>query len=156
MLSSISEIATGAERVAIPTYSHRLYDIAPARQATIRRPDVLIVEGLHVLDRSSPDGQPTILEHIDFAVYLDAALPDLRHWYFARSAKFRRWGPTAERLWREINEFNLIEYIEPTRDAATVILVKSADHGVRRVLVRRGLPGWTEFPNHGTTIRASS
>ena len=161
LLRFISQVKAGGERVTAPVYSHLLYDIVPDQETVICRPDVVILEGLNVLAPARPhaDGRLglAVSDFFDFGLYLDAALPDLRRWYVERFLTLRRGAfadpvsyfhryadlddsqavATASQLWADINEPNLIENIAPTRGRATVVLVKAADHAVRRILVRR-------------------
>jgi type I pantothenate kinase len=157
----LADIKAGKSNVAAPVYSHLAYDIVPGETITIDRPDILIVEGLNVLQTSKPprDGRviPFVSDFFDFSIYLDAQEGPLRHWYIDR---FRRLRDTAfqdpksyfhryaaldegetERiatgLWERINLVNLRENILPTRPRADLILVKGEDHRVERVALRR-------------------
>ena len=157
----LADIKAGKRHVTAPVYSHVEYDIMPGEHVIIDRPDILIVEGLNVLQTSKPprDGRiiPFVSDFFDFSIYLDAEEADLRHWYIER---FRRLRDTAfqdprsyfhryarlneaeaERiaagLWNRINLVNLRRNILPTRPRATLILRKGADHRIEEVALRR-------------------
>lgn len=161
LLRFVAEVKSGRAEVAAPVYSHLTYDIVPGEQVVVRQPDVLIVEGLNVLQapRVQADGRTglAVSDFFDFSVYVDAHLGDIRTWYverflrlretaFARpESYFHRYAAlsddearaTALRIWTEINEVNLRENILPTRSRATLVLSKGRDHGVRRVRLRK-------------------
>jgi type I pantothenate kinase len=157
----LADIKAGRRNVAAPVYSHLAYDIVPGETITIDRPDILIVEGLNVLQTSKPprDGRviPFVSDFFDFSVYLDASEVALQRWYLER---FRRLRDTAFRdpksyfhryaqldeaeteriangLWERINLVNLRENIIPTRPRADLILVKDDNHRIERVALRR-------------------
>jgi type I pantothenate kinase len=157
----LADIKAGKRNVAAPVYSHLGYDIVPGETILIDRPDILIVEGLNVLQTSKPprDGRviPFVSDFFDFSVYLDADEAVIRQWYVER---FRRLRDTAfrdpksyfhryaaidedeavafaENLWRRINLVNLRENIVPTRPRADLILRKAADHHIEQVALRR-------------------
>jgi type I pantothenate kinase len=157
----LADIKAGKRNVAAPVYSHLAYDIVPGETILIDRPDILIVEGLNVLQTSKPprDGRviPFVSDFFDFSVYLDADEAIIRQWYVER---FRRLRDTAfrdpksyfhryaeieedeavrfaESLWRRINLVNLRENIVPTRPRAHLILRKAADHHIEQVALRR-------------------
>lgn len=157
----ISAVKAGAELVTAPVYSHLTYDIVPGERIEVARPDILLLEGLNVLQppRPRPDGRPrlAVSDFFDFSVYVDARTDHIRRWYIDRflrlrettfrdpSSYFHRFAAlsdeeavrTAEGLWREINEVNLVENILPTRARARLVLRKRADHSVARVRFRK-------------------
>ncbi len=161
LLRFVSEVKSGAEEVRAPVYSHLTYDIVPGEEAVVRRPDVLIVEGLNVLQpaRPGPDGRlgVAVSDFFDFSIYVDARTEDVRSWYVERFLRLRQTAfsrpesyfhryaalsdgeavATALQIWASINERNLVENILPTRPRATLVLTKSADHAVRRVRLRK-------------------
>jgi type I pantothenate kinase len=161
LLRFVTDVKSGHPQVSAPVYSHLTYDIVPGAQAVIRRPDVLIVEGLNVLQpaRVRADGRQgvAVSDFFDFSIYVDARTDDVRQWYvnrflrlretaFARpESYFHRYAvlsdgeavATAQRIWREINELNLTENVLPTRGRASLVLTKSADHAVRRIRLRK-------------------
>jgi type I pantothenate kinase len=146
----------GAEEVAIPVYSHLSYDIVPGERQIIRRPDILIVEGLNVLQAPAP-GALAISDYFDFSIYVDARPEDVRQWFLDRLLALWRGAFTdpqsyfhqftqldedqvaafAEQVWRDVNEVNLVSNILPTRERATLVLRKARDHSVQRVRLRR-------------------
>jgi type I pantothenate kinase len=161
LLRFVAAVKSGAAEVRAPVYSHLTYDIVPDAHVTIRLPDVLIVEGLNVLQpaRVRTDGLQgvAVSDYFDFSIYVDARTEDIRQWYVDRFLQLRRTAfarpesyfhryaglsdaeavRTAGRIWAEINEPNLVENIRPTRGRARLVLGKGADHAVRRVLLRK-------------------
>ncbi len=155
LLEFVADLKSGADEVTMPVYSHLGYDIVPGEVRQVRRPDILIVEGLNVLQGGATGA--FVSDYFDFSIYVDADPADIEEWYVARfltlrdtafrdpGAYFHRYvalsddEATAEsrRIWREINLVNLEANILPTRDRATLILHKDADHGVRSVSLRR-------------------
>src|SRR4051794_30323976 len=144
-----------------PVYDHQAYDIVPERRQTVDRPDILVVEGLNVLQagRRSDGTSPEVFlsDFFDFSVYVDAAEADIQRWYAERflelrrtafqdtSAYFHRFADltddqareTALGIWAAVNGPNLRENIAPTRSRGRLVLQKSANHSVRRVLLRK-------------------
>ncbi|WP_414654598.1 type I pantothenate kinase [Intrasporangium sp.] len=161
LLRFVAEVKSGRPEVSAPVYSHLSYDIVPGEQIVVRRPDVLIVEGLNVLQ--APMIHPVrgsgmaISDFFDFSVYVDAWVDDVRTWYVERFLRLRETAfsnpqsyfhryaalsdaeaiATANRIWREINGPNLVENILPTRSRATLVLSKGENHAVRRVRLRK-------------------
>lgn len=157
----MADVKSGRDEVSAPVYSHLVYDIVPGAEQIIRHPDILIVEGLNVLQsRSSAAGSATrvfVSDFFDFSIYVDAAEDHLRQWYINRflklrdtafrdpSSYFRNYAHlTTEQaidvggqIWEEINATNLRQNIAPTRGRARLILEKSADHAVRQVHLRK-------------------
>ena len=157
----MAELKSGAEEVRAPVYSHLVYDIVPGQETVIQRPDIVIVEGLNVLQ--TPDGDQRralhtfVSDFFDFSIYVDAEEADIEEWYVARfltlrgtafrnpSSYFRRYADlseseavaTARRIWTEINGVNLRENIRPTRERARLIVRKGRDHAVREVRLRK-------------------
>ncbi|MCG2621681.1 type I pantothenate kinase [Arthrobacter sp. I2-34] len=161
LLRFVSEVKSGAEEVRAPWYSHLTYDIVPDREVVVRRPDVLIVEGLNVLQAARPqlDGRSSLAvsDFFDFSVYVDAKTSYIEEWYVRRFQKlrssafadpesyFHRYASltddeartTALDIWKRINEPNLRENVLPTRGRAQLVLTKDADHSIRRMLLRK-------------------
>lgn len=160
LVAFVRDLKAGKDRVTSPVYSHLVYDILPGEAKAIERPDVVIVEGLNVLQASpSPDGPPRVFvsDFFDFTIYVDAETADVRSWYVERflalrntafrdpSSYFHRYAGlsdaeaagTAARIWAEINEPNLLRNILPTRDRADLVLRKGRDHAVEEVLLRK-------------------
>jgi type I pantothenate kinase len=161
LLSFLSDIKAGRRPVRAPVYSHLTYDIIPNEWIEIDRPDILIVEGVNVLQtgRLPRDGKavPVVSDFFDFSVYIDADEPVLRKWYVRRflalrdtafhdpRSYFHRYAllsdeeatATALAIWERTNLANLEDNILPTRPRATLILKKGADHVVQTVALRR-------------------
>lgn len=156
LLDFLQAVKSGASEARAPTYSHLVYDVQdPEHDIVVRKPDVLIVEGLNVL-QTNRIATTFVSDFFDISVYVDAALEDVRRWYVERFLKlrdtifqnpnsyFQRYAElshdeavhTAGEIWRDINERNLIANIEPTRGRADVILRKGADHRVTEVHLR--------------------
>jgi type I pantothenate kinase len=161
LLRFLSDIKAGRRPVRAPVYSHLVYDVIPNEWIEINRPDILIVEGLNVLQagRLPKDGKavPFVSDFFDFSVYLDAEEDVLLSWYVKRflalrgtsfadpKSYFRRYAKlsdaeaveTATSIWNRINLVNLRENIVPTRPRADLILKKSESHQVEEVALRR-------------------
>lgn len=161
LLRFLADIKAGKNEVRAPLYSHLVYDVMPDEEMVVERPDILIVEGLNVLQpaRLPRDGAaiPFVSDFFDFSVYLDADVEDLHRWYLARFLKlrstafrnplsyFRRYADLseaeaiafAEGLWSRINLVNLSDNILPTRQRASLILRKGASHRIEEVSLRR-------------------
>jgi type I pantothenate kinase len=154
LLRFVSEVKSGAEEVRAPVYSHLAYDILPDEEQVVRRPDILIVEGLNVLQ---PGPRLAVSDLFDFSVYVDAHTEDIERWYIERFLALRTTAfadPTshfhhyaalsdveareeAGALWKRINEPNLVSNILPTRPRATLVLRKGSDHRISRVRLRK-------------------
>lgn len=155
LLEFVSDLKAGVDEVRAPMYSHQLYDILPGEMRSVRRPDILILEGLNVLQGGGPGTH--VSDYFDFSIYVDAEPSDIEDWYVARFLTlrdtafrqpdnyFHRYAElddlTAEaearRIWKEVNLVNLDENILHTRERATLILEKRSDHAVERVRLRR-------------------
>ncbi|MFO1184704.1 MAG: type I pantothenate kinase [Bauldia sp.] len=157
----LSAVKAGEAPVEAPVYSHLVYDIVPGASVVVDRPDILIVEGLNVLEPSHlpRDGRavPFVSDFFDFSIYIDADEAAIRDWYVARfltlrqtafrdpKSYFHRYANlgddearrVAGQLWQTINLVNLRENILPTRPRASLILWKGASHRVERVALRR-------------------
>ena len=161
ILEFLSKIKAGKNSVDAPVYSHMSYDIVKGKTITIDQPDILIVEGLNVLQTGRPprDGKaiPYVSDYFDFSIYIDADEEVLRTWYVDRffslrdsafqnpKSYFHRYAKlndvetrqTANRIWDNINLLNLQENILPTRQRADLIIHKEADHLVSSVAMRK-------------------
>lgn len=161
LLKFMTEVKSGAAEVTAPKYSHLTYDILPDDRITVHKPDVLIVEGLNVLQPARPQEDEAsalaVSDFFDFSLYVDAAEPDIRQWFVRRflnlrqtafadpSSFFHRYAgltddeavATATDVWMHINRPNLIENILPTRGRATLVLTKGPDHAVTGVRLRK-------------------
>lgn len=158
LLQFLSDIKSGAPEVEAPVYSHLTYDITDT-PVTVAQPDIVIVEGLNVLQTGIADGENPrfVSDFFDFSIYVDAEVEDIRRWYVERfftlretafkdpTSFFHRFAvlsdeeatATALGIWKSINERNLFENILPTRERADLILRKGGDHRTRRVDLRR-------------------
>ncbi|MBM6402756.1 type I pantothenate kinase [Phycicoccus sp. CSK15P-2] len=160
LLRFVADVKSGMPVVTAPQYSHLTYDVLP-EPLEVRRPDVLIVEGLNVLQPPAvrPDGGSTtaVSDYFDFSVYVDAPPDEVRRWYVERFLRLRETAfadpqsyfhryaalsddearETASRIWAATNEPNLVENIQPTRDRATLVLSKGADHAVTHIRLRK-------------------
>jgi type I pantothenate kinase len=156
LLRFVSAVKAGATELSVPVYDPLAYDIAPGARQVVKRPDILIVEGLNVLQTARPGGL-ALSDLFDFSIYVDARVDDIRQWYVDRFFALRRTVFTdersffhpyarvhedeaaayAEKLWRDTNEINLVANILPTRDRATLVLHKDHDHRIHRVRLRR-------------------
>jgi type I pantothenate kinase len=161
LLLFLSDIKAGMRQVAAPVYSHLTYNVVPGEKVIVDQPDILIVEGLNVLQTGRPprDGKaiPYVSDFFDFSIYLDADERVLRDWYVARffslrgtafrnpRSYFHRYASltdeeaheTANRIWQTINLVNLRENVLPTRQRADLILRKGADHIIHSVWLRK-------------------
>ena len=161
LIRFLADVKSGKAAVGAPVYSHLTYDIVRGDRQIVRRPDVLILEGLTVLHTGTPQAdrgpQVFVSDFFDFSIYIDAEEGDIRRWFEERFLTFRETAfrdprsyfkrfstlnvrearKMARRVWREINGPNLRKNILPTRTRANLILEKGPDHRVRRVLMRR-------------------
>jgi type I pantothenate kinase len=161
LVQFMADVKAGRAEVAAPIYSHLAYDILPGEVQIVRQPDIMVVEGLNVLQTG--DGHPSrplrmfVSDFFDFSIYVDADEADIEQWYVERfltlretvfreeSSYFHRYASlsleeaprVARQIWREINGVNLRENIQPTRERAHLILEKGKDHFVRGVKLRK-------------------
>lgn len=155
LLDFISKAKAGEESLEVPIYSHVRYDIVADETRVVPRPDILIVEGLNVLQAGHSGA--FVSDYFDFSIYVDASTEDIRAWYIERfrtlrdtafndpEAFFRRYAgltddeadSVASDIWARINQVNLVDNILPTRERASLILEKAPDHSIRRVRLRR-------------------
>lgn len=151
-----SDVKSGRPRVTAPVYSHLRYDILPDQVQTVDRPDLVIIEGLNVLQTGAA-APVFVSDFFDFSIFVDAAVGDLRNWYVQRFLRlretvfqdpdsyFHRFADLSEaeamsmavRIWEEINEVNLRENVLPTRERADLVLEKGGRHSVQRVRLRK-------------------
>ena len=161
LLRFVAEVKAGRDEVTAPVYSHLTYDIVPTERVTVRRPDVLIVEGLNVLQappiRADGGTGMAVSDFFDFSVYVDARVEDIEAWYVERFLRlrqtafanpdsyFHRYAALSDEqardkaagIWQEINGPNLTDNILPTRSRASLVLTKGPNHSVRRVRLRK-------------------
>jgi type I pantothenate kinase len=154
----LTEIKSGKREVPAPVYSHLIYDIVPGEEQKVCQPDVLIVEGLNVLQSGHTRGSRIFVsDFFDFSIYIDAGEKTIENWYVSRFLKlretvfrnpdsyFHRYSKLtseqatekAHSIWREINGPNLRDNIQPTRERAQLILRKGAGHSVEEVRLRK-------------------
>jgi type I pantothenate kinase len=157
LLRFLADLKSGAPEVHAPAYSHLAYDVVENEVSVIRQPDILIVEGLNVLQTGTGRAPMFVSDFFDFTIYMDANESDIEQWYIERflalretvfknpSSYFHRYAAlsseqaveTARGIWRSINLVNLRENVKPTRERAHLILEKGRDHAVRRVRLRK-------------------
>ena len=159
LLKFLRELKSGRPSVQAPVYSHVVYDIVDGEHVTVCQPDILILEGLNVLQVGAPGSEAAefVSDYFDFSIYIDADEDDIEQWYVDRflslcdsvfqnpDSFFRHFAhlsrdeaiATARGIWQGINGLNLSENIEPTRERASLILRKGADHRVSDVRLRK-------------------
>ena len=161
LLNFLGDVKSGRARVEAPVYSHLVYDVLPDQTLLVEQPDVVIVEGLNVLQpaRLPKDGEaiPFVSDFFDFSIYIDAVEELVEEWYVERflrlrqtafrdpASYFHRYASLSEdearetglAIWRSINLINLTENILPTRQRADLILRKGAGHAVESVALRK-------------------
>ncbi|MEQ4531554.1 MAG: type I pantothenate kinase [Mixta sp.] len=161
LVNFVADLKSGAAEVTAPVYSHLIYDVIPDGDKVVQQPDILILEGLNVLqsgmDYPHDPHHVFVSDFVDFSIYVDAPEDLLENWYINRFLKFRKGAftdpdsyfhhyaqlseedavNTATQLWKEINWRNLRENILPTRERASLILSKSANHAVEKVRLRK-------------------
>ena len=161
LVKFVSDLKSGVPQATAPVYSHLIYDVIPNGDKTVAQPDILILEGLNVLqsgmDYPHDPHHVFVSDFVDFSIYVDAPEELLKSWYINRFLKFREGAFTdpdsyfhnyaklskeeavdiATSLWNEINLMNLKENILPTRERASLIMTKSANHSVNQVRLRK-------------------
>ena len=159
LLKFLRDLKSGQATVEAPVYSHVVYDIVEGETAKVCQPDILILEGLNVLQVGVPgnDAAEFVSDYFDFSIYIDALEADIEKWYVDRflslcdsvfqdpSSFFRRFAhlsrdeaiAVTQSIWESINGLNLKNNIEPTRERASLILRKGNDHRVSEVLLRK-------------------
>ncbi len=157
LLRFVSQVKSGKAEVIAPYYSHLIYDIDPERTTVVHQPDILIVEGLNVLQPATMQHPLAVSDLFDFSIYVDARTQDIAHWFEERFLRLKEGAfndpnsffkqfsdltddearALANEYWKNINEPNLVENIRPTRARASLVLRKEADHRVQKVLLRK-------------------
>lgn len=162
LVEFVSDIKSGMKKVSAPVYSHLVYDVVANERIEIESTDILILEGLNVLQGPMSCAMPNnhrvfVSDYVDFSIFVDAEIPLLHDWYINRFLKFRAGAfsdpnsyfhhysqipeeeakKIANKIWKDINELNLIENILPTRERASLILTKGTDHRVDSVQLRK-------------------
>ncbi|MDA3977765.1 type I pantothenate kinase [Gallibacterium sp. AGMB14963] len=157
LIQFVSDIKSGKKAVKAPVYSHLTYDIIPGQYTEINQPDILIIEGLNVLQRGHKAHNLFVSDFVDFSIFVDAEETLLKSWYIKRFLKFRKSAfadpnsyfhhyaklsekeaiEIASHIWDTINGVNLHENILPTKERASLILVKGEDHAINTVKLRK-------------------
>jgi type I pantothenate kinase len=161
MLDFMIALRQGTPLLKVPVYSHDSYDIIPNEFLEIRRPEILILEGLNLLQQHLPSGRraPRIFasDLIDFSIFVDAEERHIRQWYVERfmllkgtafrnpRSYFHRYAEMGDEearafaldVWERVNQVNLVRNVAPTRERAQVVMLKGADHTVQEVWLRR-------------------
>lgn len=161
LMRFLYDVKSGCSSVEAPVYSHHLYDILPDERVVVNRPDILILEGLNILQTGLDVAgrNPTLFvsDFFDFSIFVDADVDVIKQWYVDRvqcfmETAFKDSGAYfhyltklnqeeryrfAERVWTDINEVNLMQNILPYRERAQLILHKGVDHAVESVLLRK-------------------
>jgi type I pantothenate kinase len=155
----LADVKSGVPEVEAPVYSHLVYDIVEGEKRVVRRPDIVILEGLNVLqaENGASNSRTFVSDFFDFSIYVDAAEEDIERWYVNRfltftntvfqrdDSYFKRYADLtrdealaeAHRIWAEINGPNLAKNIKPTRERSQLILRKCPDHSVSNVKLRK-------------------
>ncbi|WP_096434994.1 type I pantothenate kinase [Alteribacter populi] len=160
LIRFLADLKSGVEKVTAPVYSHLVYDIVDGEEQTVYQPDIVIVEGINVLQVTN-DGRDIpevfVSDFFDFSIYVDAKEEDIFHWYIDRfktlrntafknpASYFKRYADltddeankVATKIWKDINEVNLYNNILPTKHRADLILRKGNDHSVEKVQLRK-------------------
>ena len=157
LIKFVSDVKSGKKEVSAPVYSHLTYDIIPGEEVVVDSPDVLIIEGLNVLQAPGPDQELTLSDFFDFKIFVDAETQNISKWFLNRfhalresaftdpESYFHRYAEMpldkalarATEIWETINLPNLTENILPTRSRATLVLKKGDNHRVESVLLRK-------------------
>lgn len=160
LMAFLQQIKAGAAQVSAPVYDHVTYDIIPGALQTVNHPDILIIEGLNVLQPArvtSTRELYAVSDFFDLSIYVDAPAEDIQRWYLERIFKLRKLAFTkpeayfykfafmpddelaayAHNVWNTVNLPNLLDNIEPTRSRADIVLRKGSDHTISEVLLRK-------------------
>ena len=161
LVEFVSDIKSGKPRVTAPVYSHLTYDIVPGAEEVVEQTDIVIIEGLNVLqsgmDYPHEPHRVFVSDFVDFSIYVDADKQLLKNWYIERFLKLRSGAFTnpdsyfkhyaalsepeavmvASRIWHSINYQNLIKNILPTKDRAELILTKGKEHGIDQIWLKK-------------------
>ncbi len=161
LVNFVADIKAGCASVSAPIYSHHIYDIIPDAEKRVEQPDILIIEGLNVLqsgmDYPHDPHHVFVSDFVDFSIYVDAEESLLKSWYVERFLRFRKGAfadpscyfhhysalteaesiAIASNIWDEINYPNLKANILPTRERASLVLTKGAAHAIEQVKLRK-------------------
>jgi type I pantothenate kinase len=153
----MGDVKSGKPEVMAPVYSHLAYDVIAGEEKAICQPDILIIEGINVL-QVKKETPLLVSDFFDFSIYIDAEEEHIRHWYIERFKLLRNTAfqnensffhsrfanleedeavLTASQIWKDINAKNLHENILPTKGRARLILKKEADHSIQRIQLRK-------------------
>ncbi|GDX34703.1 pantothenate kinase [Actinomycetes bacterium] len=156
LLQFVRDVKAGTSEVSAPVYSHVVYDVIADREEIVRQPDILIIEGLNVLQTGSSTNE-FVSDYFDFSIYIDAVESDIENWFIERFQTLRKTifqdpnsffkhfadlteeqaASLAHDIWVAINGKNLQENIAPTRARASLVLHKGADHKVNAIHLRK-------------------
>lgn len=161
LLQFLIDLKAGKHDLKVPTYSHHSYDIVPNQWVSVDQPDIVIIEGLNILQAELLSMQEPIRhfisDFIDFSIYVDAKMEDIREWFLQRFMLFRQLATKdkkaffyqfglieneaalrfANEVWENINETNLVENILPYKERADLVLCKKQDHSVHEVWLKK-------------------
>lgn len=157
LIKFILDIKSGVNKTIIPIYSHYIYDIDPTKKKIVYKPDILILEGLNLLQKNSNMKNFFISDFVDFSIYLHASETLLKKWFISRFFKFRNKAKKnpdsyfyyysqmskakakaiAIKLWKNINFINLKKNILPTKEHANLVMIKSSGHAVKYIKIRK-------------------
>jgi type I pantothenate kinase len=161
LMQFLVDVKSGKDNVKAPIYSHQSYDVIPDEFITVDKPDILILEGLNILQSGAQkfgsQSAVFVSDFFDFSIFVDADIDVIKKWYVNRVVKFSqtafknskahfhylsKMNPEAvqafaEHVWTDINELNLLQNILPFRDRAQLILKKDANHAVEQVKLRK-------------------
>ena len=157
LLQFLTDVKSGKPKLKVPAYSHHTYDIVPEEFQVVDQPDIVIVEGLNVLQVGRPSGKQAqfVSDYFDFSIYVEAKTDVIRQWFLDRFLLFRKkaksdkedffyqfvpWSESkaidfASEVWKEVNERNLNENILPFKQRARLILSKDSDHKVQKYIL---------------------
>jgi len=156
LLQFVRDVKAGTAEVSAPVYNHVVYDVMPSHEDVVHQPDILIIEGLNVLQVGSGNTE-FVSDYFDFSIYIDALETDIEGWFIERfqtlrktvfqdpNSFFRHFADLtqdqavalAHEIWTGINGKNLKENIQPTRARASLVIQKGADHKVSSVHLRK-------------------
>ena len=156
LLQFVRDVKAGTAEVSAPVYNHVVYDVMPSHEEVVHQPDILIIEGLNVLQVGSGNTE-FVSDYFDFSIYIDALEKDIESWFIERfqtlrktvfqdpNSFFRHFADLtqdqavalAHEIWSDINGKNLKENIQPTRARASLVIQKGADHKVNAVHLRK-------------------
>lgn len=161
LLQVLRDLKSGKSKISVPVYSHQRYDIVPEQHQVLDRPDIVILEGLNILQTGAQKNNDSVKafvsDFLDFSIFIDAEMHTIKRWYIDRVLKF--WETTfrdpesyfhylvskpkndvisfASEIWEEINAINLVNNILPFKNRAQLILTKAEDHAVKTILLRK-------------------